>query len=962
MDSTFLRVPRVLRRTSCLVALWSLSLQAGSEPLSQDRGAAGTWQRLLKLQTTASAMHTTAHPDDEHGGVLTQLSRGQGARVSLLTLNRGEAGDNAIGPELFDAVGMIRTEELLMAGRYYGLDRQYFTTAIDYGFSKRLEEALVTWGRENVLRDVVRVIRMDRPFVLIARFQGNSRDGHGNHEAAGILTQEAFRAAGDPDRFPEQIKDGLRPWQPLKLYMGGVREDEDWTLRTDAGEYSAWLGDSYQTFSRIGLAFQRSQNGGRLNAQPGPSIAYYKRLASFVDEVRLKPDTTGEAAVRPKPDATGEAAVRPKPDATGEAAVLPKPDASRDSAPAAITIPAVSGFVRTNEASFFDGIDTSIPGLFRAIRRPAPPGAGALLSAIDVEARAAIAAFSMPNPSAAVPSLARGLAATRRAIEALGAEPDAVFILRVKEQQFMDAINTALGIDFEAIASAGPVVPGQRFDVRAALTTRGTPDIEPLEIALVAAAGWGIVPGATRPGRLAFNQTARQTFAVTAPADAALTRPYFERASIAEARYTMRRDRTTTINAEPAESAEPGFSCAFCGFCVVGCDPAYRPAANPALTARARYVVTGVPVEIRSPVRRRESHLPYGDELRELMVVPAVAVNVTPRSAIVPTAAPLAEAGKRVDVRVELLNNVEGGASGRLALQVPAGWASTPAAMPFTFARAGERGTYRFSVTISGLENREYRIEAVATVDGRPYRQGYDVIEHRDLETRYLYHPAATMVRGVDVRIAPGLSVGYVMGVGDEVPAGIAQLGASVTLLGEQDLATGDLRQFDAIVTGTRAYAVREDLKTYNRRLLDYVQQGGNLIVLYNTQEFVPATYAPYPAQLPQRAEEVSEEDSPVEILAPSHPSFTTPNRITKADFDGWVEQRGSKFFTEWDAAYTPMIATHDQGQAPQKGGWVTAVYGKGHYTYFAYAFHRQVPYGVPGAYRLLANLLSLGK
>jgi hypothetical protein len=214
----------------------------------------------------------------------------------------------------------------------------------------------------------------------------------------------------------------------------------------------------------------------------------------------------------------------------------------------------------------------------------------------------------------------------------------------------------------------------------------------------------------------------------------------------------------------------------------------------------------------------------------------------------------------------------------------------------------------------------------------------------------------------VDVAIAPGLKVGYVMGIGDEVPAGIAQLGASVTLLGEQDLAAGDLRQYDAIMTGTRAYAVREDLKTYNRRLLDYVQQGGNLIVLYNTQEFVPNAYAPFPAQLPARAEEVSEEDSPVDILAPSQRAFTTPNRITRTDFDGWVEQRGSKFFTEWDAAYTPMIATHDQGQAPQRGGWLTAVYGKGHYTYFAYAFHRQLPYGVPGAYRLLANLLSLGK
>jgi hypothetical protein len=596
----------------------------------------------------------------------------------------------------------------------------------------------------------------------------------------------------------------------------------------------------------------------------------------------------------------------------------------------------VSGFSRTSEATFFDGIDTSIPGLFSAIRRPAPPGAGALLSAIDVEVRAAIAAFSIQNPSATVPALSRGLAATRRAIQALRVEPDAAFILQVKEQQFMDAINTALGIDFEALASLGPVVPGQSVDVRAALTNRGAVAIELTEMTLVAGAGgpdWLLPGNDDGPVRLGTNQTARHTFAATALPTARLSRPYFERESIAETRYAIR-----------------------------DASQLFKPAATPSLRARALYTVAGVPVEIRSTVHRREPHLPYGDELRELMVVPAVAVNVTPRVAVVPIASPLAAANKQVEVRVELLNNVEGSGSGQLALNLPAGWTSAPAAAAFTFAHAGERGTYRFSVGVPSLENRDYRIEAVATVAGRAYTQGYDVIEHRDLETRYLYHPAATAVRGVDVTIAPGLKVGYVMGIGDEVPAGIAQLGASVTLLGEQDLAAGDLRQYDAIVTGTRAYAVREDLKTYNRRLLDFVQQGGNLIVLYNTQEFVPATYAPYAAQLPPRAEEVSEEDSPVEILAPAHPSFTTPNRITKADFDGWVEQRGSKFFTEWDAAYLPMIATHDQGQEPQKGGWVTAVYGKGHYTYFAYAFHRQLPYGVPGAYRLLANLLSLGK
>jgi LmbE family N-acetylglucosaminyl deacetylase len=355
-------------------ALLTIALVAGCaaspalQTLPQDSGASGTWQKLQKLRTTASAMHTTAHPDDEHGGVLALLSRGLGARLSLLTLNRGESGDNAIGPELFDGVGLIRTEELREAGRYYGLDRQYFTTVIDYGFSKRLDEALEKWGKETVLRDVVAIIRMDRPFVLFARFQGNQRDGHGNHQTAGLITQDAFKAAGDPNMFPDQIAQGLRPWQPLKLYMGGVREDEDWTLRVDSGVYSPWLGESYNNFSRIGLSFQRSQNSGRLALTPGPVYGYYKRLASNVQA----------------------------------------PD---------------------KETSFFDGIDTRISGMFSALRRRAPAAAPLLLEAIEREVGAALDAYKVSDPSACVPALARGLAATRTAIQQLAAEPDAVFLL-----------------------------------------------------------------------------------------------------------------------------------------------------------------------------------------------------------------------------------------------------------------------------------------------------------------------------------------------------------------------------------------------------------------------------------------------------------------------------------------------------------------------------------------------------
>ena len=250
------------------------------EPLPQDSGAAGVWQKIRKLQTTASLLHTTAHPDDEHGGMLAMMSRGQGARTTLLTLTRGESGDNAIGSELFDALGLIRTEELLVSNRYYGVDEQYFTSVADYGFSKRLDEALDNWNREATLAEVVRVIRMERPLVIVSRFSGTARDGHGQHQAAGVLTMEAFRAAADPKRFPEQIEEGLRPWQALKLFAGGARSTDEWTVEIDPGVYDPVLGTSYQTIARLGLSFQRSQNGGRFVPQPGTAPIYYTRLTA----------------------------------------------------------------------------------------------------------------------------------------------------------------------------------------------------------------------------------------------------------------------------------------------------------------------------------------------------------------------------------------------------------------------------------------------------------------------------------------------------------------------------------------------------------------------------------------------------------------------------------------------------------------------------------------------------------
>jgi len=879
---------RVTVLTAGVVATAFAALSSQSIP--QDTGATGVWQKINKLRTTASVLHGTAHPDDEHGGVLARLSRGDGARVILLTLTRGESGDNAIGPQLFDSLALIRTDELLTADKYYGVDEQYFSTMIDYGFSKRLDETTEKWGLENAFRDVVRVIRMTRPWIVLSRFQGNARDGHGNHSAAGLLSQQASEAAGDPNRFPEQIKEGLRPWSPLKVYIGGVRADENWTVRIDSGEYNPVLGDTYANIANFGLSFQRSQNGGRYAPTSGPNYWYYTRTASRV------------------------------------------------------TAP-------EKERSIFDGIDTTYAGLFKTLGRTAPAGIDSTLAGIDAAVARAISTFKFSDPSSAAPALTEGLRLTRDVIARSENEPDVTHVLRIKERQFEEAINAAHGLELSAIAEPnakasldaggrgggrGTVptmtapIPGQTFGVNVRLINRGPVPIEPKSVLLITAPGLSPTTVTSQLSSPGEQQSGTFFFAVTVADDAPLsTKPYFSRSAFTENRYTL---------SDPSMFG--------------------RTFNQPPLVALAKYTVNGVDVEVTEVVKRRETNLPYGYVTREVRTVPRLALTVSPMTAVVPMSSPK----RTVDVDVTVMHNASAPTSGQLALTLPAGWTSSPSEHAFTFQRAGERSTYRFTIAAKNIDTQLHDVVAVATAGGKQYREGYELIEPRDLEARYLYRPSIAKVRGVGVQVVPNLKVGYVMGIGDLVPIGLQQLGATVTLLNERDLATADLSAYDAIMTGTRAYAVREDLKTYNKRLLDYVKAGGNMIVLYNTFEMVPNEFAPFPGELLASAEEVSEEDSPVTILAPTEQSFNWPNKITVKDFDDWVEQRGSKFWTTWDKAYTPMISTFDKGQPPQSGGWLTATYGKGHWTYFAYALHRQLPYGVPGAFRITANLLALGK
>jgi LmbE family N-acetylglucosaminyl deacetylase len=857
-----------------------------------DGSASRAWELMQKLRTTASLLHTTAHPDDEQGAMLARVSRRDGVRTGLLTLNRGEAGDNALGPELFDALGLVRTAELALAGGYYGLDEQYFTGVADYGFSKRLDEALEHWDRADVLRDMVRAIRQFRPLVVVSRWQGNDRDGHGQHQAAGALTPDAVRLSGDPSAYPELLEAGLRPWTVRKLYVGGVHESEPWHVRVDTSTHDPVLGASYSLLGQLGLSMQRSQSSGRFDPYAQGQPLFYRR-------------------------------------------VLP-------------------GVVADHEAGFFDGLDVTWAGLYRLLGEPAPAGHAARLAAIAREVDGALAAFTIADPSRSAMPLARALAAVRQ-LAADTTHPEARVLLDTRACQLEHALAATSGLSLVAVAeppgpgnvpispfapppTLGPATPGQTIAVRVVATNRGSADVTVTRLAVVHPGGTLMTDVPSAVSALDGGGRRSHTFMVAIPADASPTRPYFTRTSPEEARDSV---------------AGPATRDRLSG---TGGSLAGRPEAPPALTASADVHVGGVPLTMRVPVVRREANLPFGYELYPLEILPAVSLRVLPRSRIL-----VRGAGSDVALEVIVTSHASHPVEGTVALTLPAGWNASPMRAPFSLAAAGASRSAAFTVRAATLGSQPQGISATATAGGRVYTSDIEAIRHRDLPVQYLYREARTLVRGVDVAVAAGLRVGYVMGVGDEVPAAIAQLGATVVLLDEANLGAGDLGRFDTIVTGTRAYAVRADLRAHNARVLEYVRSGGNLVVLYNTPEFTPSTEAPFAASLPQEAEEVCEEAAPVEILAPDDPLLSRPNPITPSDFDGWIEQRGSKFFATWDAQYRPLLSTHDRGQPPQLGGMLHARYGKGHYTYMAYALHRQLPAGVPGAYRLLANLISAG-
>lgn len=866
--------------------------------IPQDLGMTGLRWQILRLGTTARLMQVVAHPDDEDGGVLTLEARGHGVNTLLMTLNRGEGGQNKIGSNLSDVLGVLRAEELLASDQYYGVQDR-FSRVADFGFSKSAEETFQKWGgHDPALGDMVRVIRTFRPDVLVARFSGTERDGHGNHQASSILSLEAFRAAADPKRFPEQIAEGLQPWQPKKFYRGNVCPwgastcpDDNWTVKFNTGERNSELGMSYVQFAMQGLRHQKSQGAANWTVEPGDRFSFYKLV-----------DSVG---------------------------------------------PATKG---GHEKDFFDGIDTTWTGL--AVRLGAEekkiPGLRQELAAIANQvARAAEAAKGndVSAPTAPLMKVVAGLDRARKEVSesSLGAAEkiDLLTTIEEKQQQAEVALNLALGVRLDTSVSESASAPEKSEAVAAVspdeefmiAVTFHNGSKQPLlidHIKLEVPAGWNTLSGKTKPETVKAGDDLHANFRLRVPKDTPYTRPYWHRDD-------PDRESVNHIDIEKY---------------------ATLPFPPPALRARVEYTVgeprtrNGVTTAVVSHFKDKEGK----ESTHPLAIVPAFSVMLEPGTQVIST-----HNGSTTTVGVGVISDISQEAHGVLRLELPSGWRSEPAQFAVDAKKRGEKQDFQFKVFPAGLQEGRATVRAVLESDGQKYSEGYTLVTREDLGSFYYYQPAQQRVSIVDVKAPHDLKVGYIMGAGDDIPTVLRQVGMDVTMIPAEHIASEDLSKYGTIVLGIRAYDTQKEVAANNQKLLDYVSAGGTLVVQYETSpgDFNSGHYTPYSAEL-SRAR-VSVEEAPVEILAPEDSVFHFPNEITAKDFDGWVQERGLYFMDKWDDHFKPLLACNDPGEQPQKGGLLRAQFGKGTYIYTGYAFFRQLPAGVPGAVRLFVNILNAG-
>ncbi|MCP9767464.1 LmbE family protein [Lacihabitans sp. LS3-19] len=825
-----------MKKTSLFCSLFYLSVNVHAQ--TKAISSSEIYQNLEKLNTVGNALYVAAHPDDENTLLISWLSKEKKVRTAYMAMTRGDGGQNLIGAEQGEYVGLLRTHELLEARKIDG-GEQYFSRAIDFGFSKHTEEALSTWGKEKILEDLVYQIRKFKPDVIINRFPPDERAGHGHHSASAVLSAEAFDAAADPTKFPEQLKT-VSVWQAKRLVWNSFNRGFTNSEPTDGpfikiplADFNPLLGKSYSEIAAEARSKHRSQGFG---SAPTRNERY-------------------------------------------DFAVSIKGEPAKD--------------------DLFDGVDLTW--------NRTPGGA-----AVAVELKEILKNFDFTNPSKSV----KGLIKVYKTIENL---PESVY----KADKLKECVNIIMacgGIYCEVNPSTYMVSPGQSLKLFSNTVNRSDIDVklEKLEISGSAQ------KDTTLALDLKYNKNLDFAMEIIIPQNAAITQPYWLQTQSEKGFYKLS-------------------------------DEKYRglPMAPDALWAKYTLNIFGEKINYSHPIKYKYTEPAVGEIYKYLEVRPEIMLNLDQKVYIFADNKP-----KQVSVMVR--SNVAN-LTADVKLNLSKDWKYSPATIPVTFTEKNQEKQIFFTVT-PPVNTSETEIKASATTPNGTYERALKTVKYDHIPELNVFPEAKAVANKINI-IKKGQNLAYIAGAGDDVPASLRQIGYDLTFLNENTI-TGNLSKFDAIIVGVRAYNTEDWLPNAQNLLFEYVKNGGNLIVQYQTQAFYGVVktkeLGPYPLSIGRGR--VTEEDAEMKVINTNEPILNYPNKITNKDYEGWVQERGLYFAEKWSDKYTTVFAIKDKGETELEGSLLYTKYGKGAYIFTGLSFFRQLPAGVPGAFRLMANLISFNK
>lgn len=798
---------------------------------------------LKKLNILGSVLYVAAHPDDENTLLLAYLVKERLVRTGYLSLTRGDGGQNLIGPEQGENIGVIRTQELLAARRVDGPD-QFFSRAYDFGFSKSTNEAVRTWGQDKVLADVVWAIRKYQPDVIITRFPPDARAGHGHHSASGFLAEEAFKISNDPTKFPEQLA-FVKPWQARRImwnvfvpgaFLSNKKPEEAGNLvGIETGLFNPLLGKSYGEIAAESRSQHKSQGFG-VPANRGARVDYL--LLKGGDPVQKDP---------------------------------------------------------------LEGVDMTWKRI-----------AGS--DAVQTQVSQVIAGFKPDQPSASVPALVQ-------LYGAIGRLDTTNIYVKTRRQDVQALIQQCLGLWIETNPTDYAATPGETIKVATNIVSRTDTPIKLVNVR------YSTGKDTTLNLDLKPNDVLLLSTTLVIPKNAKLSQPYWLEKPIDKGLFQVDNQQLIGLPENP-----------------------------PALMASYTFEIGSQRFTFSRPVVYKSTDAVDGEIYRPFIIQPDVTANLTERVFTFSDTTP-----KTADI---VLKAGRANVSGTITMTAPAGWKIEPVSQPFDLKTKGDEQRLSFRLLPSG-NAQNGKLQAVMTTANGTFTTGLRYVAYKHIPTQTLFPPAEARLVKLDVKVT-AKNVGYIIGAGDEIPAALQQMGCRVTLLGPAELA-GNLAGYDAIITGVRAYNTDPGLARFQPKLMDYVKNGGTLIVQYvtpssgflRTEPPLPQL-GPYPFAISR--ERVTEEDAKMTFVNPAHRLLNYPNKITDADFSGWIQERGIYFAQDWDKAYEPIFSANDQNEAPKQGSLIYAKYGKGQFMYTGLVFFRELPAGVPGAYRLFANMISTGK